>query len=121
MTTRKTILIVEDDAGIIDLLIELLTEEGYAVQVAARGDDALAALLAEPYALALVDLHLPGLGGWEVLKALRAQPIDTPIVVMTSSTLPADELAAMGVTACLLKPFDLDELLTCVAEHIRRR
>jgi two-component system response regulator MprA len=121
MTTQKTILIAEDDAGIIGLLIELLTEEGYAVQVAASGDDALAALPAEPYDLALVDLHLPGLGGWEVLKALRAQPIDTPIVIMTTDTLDATKLEAAGAHACLYKPFELDDLLECVAQHIRRR
>jgi CheY-like chemotaxis protein len=61
------------------------------------------------------------MSGWELLSAVRAQPIDVPIVVMTASTLAADKLEAAGTSACLLKPFELDDLLTSVAQHIPRR
>jgi two-component system, OmpR family, response regulator len=121
MTTLGTILIAEKDAAIADVLIELLTDEGYIVQRVARGSDALAALQAKPPDLALINLSLLDLGGWELLSAVRAQSIDVPIVVMTASTLVAEALTAAGACACLYKPFDLDELLACVREHIRQR
>jgi DNA-binding response OmpR family regulator len=121
MIRQGTILVAEDDAAIADVLIELLTDAGYTVQIASNGCDALAALQTDRLELALLDLSLPGLSGWEVLQAVRAQPIDVPIVVMTASSLAADELIAAGASACLFKPFDLDDLLACVREHIRRR
>jgi DNA-binding response OmpR family regulator len=121
MIAQGTILVAEDDTAIADVLVEVLTDEGYVVQTVASGSDALAALQADRLDLALIDLHLSGLGGREVLAAVRAQPIDVPIVVMTASTLAADELTAAGAQACLYKPFDLDDLLSCVRQHIRHR
>jgi DNA-binding response OmpR family regulator len=121
MNTLGTILVAEDDTAITDVLIEVLTEEGYRVQIVASGSEALAALLAEPPDLALIDLHMPEMSGQEVLEAARAQQIAVPIVIMTASTLAAEELAAAGARACLFKPFELDELLACVAQHIRQR
>jgi DNA-binding response OmpR family regulator len=121
MSTLGTILVAEDDAATAALLIEVLADEGYAVQVAANGSDALAALQADRLDLALIGLSLPGMSGWELLEAARAQSIDVPIVIMTASTLAADELAAAGARTCLFKPFELDELLECVTQYIRRR
>jgi DNA-binding response OmpR family regulator len=120
MIRRSTILLAEDDVSIADLLVDILTEEGYVVQLAATGSDALAALQADRLDLALVDLHMPGLNGWEVLEAVRMRQIAVPIVIMTASTLDAEALVAAGARTCLYKPFDLDELLACVAEHIRQ-
>jgi DNA-binding response OmpR family regulator len=120
MITQGTILVVEDDVAIAALLIEVLAEEGYVVQIAASGADALAALQADQLDLALLDLNLPSLSGWELLETVRAQQLDVPVVIMTASTPAADELAAAGAHACLLKPFDLDDLLACVSAHIRR-
>jgi DNA-binding response OmpR family regulator len=59
--------------------------------------------------------------GRELLEAARAQQIDVPVVIMTASTLAVDELASAGARACLYKPFELDELLACVTQHIRQR
>src|SRR5688572_13759576 len=87
MITQGTILIAEDDAAIAALLIEVLADEGYVVQIAASGSDALAALQADRLDLALIDLYLPGLSGWELLEVARAQQIDVPIVIMTASSL----------------------------------
>ncbi len=96
-------------------------EEGYTVQVIGTGSHTLAALQVEQPDLALIDLHLPGLGGLAVLEAARAQQIDVPIVIMTASPHTAEALEAAGAHACLYKPFELDELLGCVKQHIRRR
>jgi DNA-binding response OmpR family regulator len=121
MIAQGTILIAEDDAAIAALLIEVLADEGYAVQIAASGTDALAALQADQLDLALLDLSLPGMNGREVLEAVRAEHIDVPIVVMTASTLTTADLMAAGASACLFKPFELGDLLECVTQHIRRR
>jgi two-component system, OmpR family, response regulator MprA len=121
MSSLGTILVAEDDGAIADVLAEVLTDEGYAVQTVASGADALAALQADRLDLALIDLYLPILSGWELLEVARAQQIDVPIVIMTASTLATDELEAAGARACLFKPFELNELLTCVTQHIRRR
>jgi DNA-binding response OmpR family regulator len=121
MIRQGTILVAEADAALAALLIEVLGDEGYVVQIAASGADALAALQANRLDLALIDLSLPGMDGRELLSAARAQPIDVPIVIMTTGSLAADELMAAGAQAGLYKPFELDELLACVAQHIRLR
>jgi DNA-binding response OmpR family regulator len=121
MITQGIILVAEDDGAIADVLIEVLTDEGYTVQIVSNGCDALAALQTARLELALLDLSLPGLSGRELLEAVRAQQIDVPIVVMTASSLAADELAATGASTCQYKPFELDDLLSCVREHIRPR
>jgi DNA-binding response OmpR family regulator len=118
---RGTILVAEGDRTIAALLIEVLGEEGYVVQIAASGADALAALQADLLDLALIDLSLPGMSGRQVLEVAHAQQLAVPIVVMTASTLATDDLIAAGARTCLFKPFDLDDLLCCVAQHIRRR
>jgi two-component system, response regulator, stage 0 sporulation protein F len=119
MITQGTILVAEDDGAIADILVDLLTEEGYSVQTVASGSEALAALQAEPPDLALIDLGLPDMSGREVLAAARAQQLAVPIVIMTASTLATDDLIAAGARACLFKPFELDQLVECVAQHIR--
>lgn len=121
MIRQETILVAEDDAAIADVLVEMLTDEGYTVQLASNGCDALAALQTDRLDLALLDLGLPGMSGRQVLEVVRAEPIDVPIVMITASTPAADELVAAGASTCLFKPFELDELLACVAQHVRRR
>jgi DNA-binding response OmpR family regulator len=121
MTTLGSILVAEDDASIMELLVQVLTEEGYMVQSAATGPEALAVLLGGRPDLALLDLRLPGLNGLSVADAARAQLSDVPVVIMTASNLSESEHVTVGMYGSLRKPFDLDDLLTCVAEHIRRR
>jgi CheY-like chemotaxis protein len=120
MTTLGSILVADDDPGIVNLIVEVLREEGYVAQSVTTGTQALAALLARVPALALIDLRLPGLSGLDLVEAAHLWGIDVPIVIMTASTLAIDALTATGVRAILLKPFDLDDLLTCVAQYIRR-
>jgi two-component system, OmpR family, response regulator MprA len=119
MISLGTILVAEDDTAIADVLVEVLTEEGYRVQTVASGSEALAALQAEPPDLALIDLHMPVVSGRELLEVARAQQLAVPLVIMTASILPTDDLMAAGASDCLFKPFDLDDLLACVTQHIR--
>jgi two-component system, OmpR family, response regulator QseB len=119
MITLGTILVVKADTAIADVLVAVLTDEGYTVQLVTTGPDALAALQVTSPDLALIDLSLPDMRGWKLLESMRAQQLDVPVVVMTVSRLAAEELAAAGVQACLSMPFDLDDLLRCVTQHIR--
>jgi DNA-binding response OmpR family regulator len=117
MDTPITIAIVEDDRFISQFLSEVLSDEGYAVRVYSDGRSAVTAILAQPPALVLLDLGLPAMAGEEVLNDVRRQlGADLPIVIMTASTARRN-WAAQGATTFLTKPFDIDELLRCVARY----
>jgi two-component system, response regulator, stage 0 sporulation protein F len=120
MSTRGRILIAEDDAGVAELLVDVLGEAGYWVSTIVNGSDALAALYCERPDLALVDLYLPGMSGWEISAAMLAHGIDVPLIIMTAGRFSDDNRLAVGMCALLHKPFDLDDLLACVAQHVRQ-
>ena len=118
-TTR--ILVVEDDQGLRALLCEVLTQAGYAVLAAADGDAALELAAADPPALVLLDLGLPGLDGYTVCAELRARS-EAPIVVLSGRAAERDRVRALdlGADAYLTKPVGLGELLAVVAAALRR-
>jgi two-component system chemotaxis response regulator CheY len=114
------VLVVDDDEAIRALLREALEDEGYAVQEAADGAQALGMLgRARPDAV-LLDLMMPVLDGWGFLRAAATLPrAGLPIVVMSASSslsAAAQELLGLGVRAWLPKPFDLDTLLGMVEQ-----
>ncbi len=112
-----TIVVVEDNPLIAQLLSESLGDEGYVVRIFGDGRSALAAITAQPPDLVLLDLGLPFMSGEEVLVHLRQQlGTNLPIVIMTASTHSAWFLALEGATAFLAKPFGLQELIVCVAQ-----
>ena len=118
MPTSGTVLVADDDAATIDLLTEVLTDEGYQVRRATTGKAALAAILTAPPDLALIDLRLGTMSGLEVIQVARAWSFAMPMVLMTAAPVEADALEAQGASATLRKPFDLDDLLICVARHM---
>ncbi len=92
------------------------------MQAVASGSEALAALQAEPPDLALIDLGLPDMSGWEVLEAARAQQLAVPIVIMTASTLAADELMMpLARAPACSSPLSWTICWRVCAEHIRQR
>jgi CheY-like chemotaxis protein len=111
------ILIVEDDAGIRQTVVECLEFEGYAVREASSGAEALAAFTRAIPTLVFLDMIMPGMSGQEVLARLRATPetARVPVVVMTAAT-PVLSGPVEGATELLAKPFDLAALLA-VAER----
>jgi DNA-binding response OmpR family regulator len=117
MHTPITIAIVEDDPLIAQFLSEVLGDEGYTVRAFPDGLSGLAAIIAQPPALVLLDLNLPSMAGEEVLVRIRQHlGAALPIVIMTASTQ-RQNWVAQGAMAFLAKPFETDELLTCVARY----
>lgn len=120
MSNAGDILIVDDDQPIVDFITEALADEGYSVRSAFSVASALDATAAHAPDLIVMDLHMPGKTGDMFVRELRrAGRTDLPVVLMTADSMSAKALEAEGIAFCLLKPFDLDDLLACVAKHIR--
>jgi len=115
------ILVVEDEPRLVRSLAKALREEGYAVDTAETGDDGLYKVESWDYDVIVLDVMLPGLDGWEVLKRLRKQK-NTPVLMLTARDTAPDRVRGLdtGADDYLVKPFDLAELLARVRALIRR-
>ena len=118
------ILVVEDEQLIARLLKETLQSEGYNVVTVLNGEDAVQFALCETPHLIILDLMLPGIDGYEVVRRLHTYPktIHIPIIVLSSLGEPKDKVSAFetGVDDYITKPFDTDELLARVHAQLRR-
>ncbi len=116
-----TILVIEDEERIADLLRRGLTFEGYKVLVAADGPGGLSIARDQPPDLVILDWMLPGLDGLEVCRRLRAAG-PTPILMLTAKDAVPDRVAGLdaGADDYLVKPFSFDELLARVRALLRR-
>jgi two-component system OmpR family response regulator len=115
------ILVVEDEPRLQRNLAKALREEGYAVDTADAGDDGLFKAETYDYDAIVLDVMLPGLDGWEVLKRLRKQK-QTPVLMLTARDATTDRVRGLdtGADDYLVKPFDLTELLARLRALIRR-
>jgi DNA-binding response OmpR family regulator len=113
MATR--VLIAEDDLHIVELLTFVLERERYAVSAVADGEAALARLRSDPPELLILDVMLPCLNGFEVLKALRADAKlkGLPVVVLTAKGQAQDRRTAeeLGIDEFMTKPFSNREVV----------
>ncbi|MDK2895129.1 MAG: two-component system, OmpR family, response regulator MprA [Moorella sp. (in: firmicutes)] len=118
---RTRILVVDDDAKITSMLKRALTYEGYEVEVASNGHQALA-LAASQHDLIILDIMLPGIDGLAVCRQLRAHS-DIPILMLTARDDTADRVLGLdtGADDYLVKPFALEELLARIRALLRRR
>jgi DNA-binding response OmpR family regulator len=116
------ILVVEDEALITDFLRRGLEAEGYAVDTAACGEDALASLRRHPADLVILDVMMPGMDGFEVLGAIRAGDPELPVIMLTARGEVADRVRGLdlGATDYLGKPFAFAELLARIRARTRR-
>ena len=112
------ILIVEDEEGISSLLVRRFHKSGFSTTVAADGEQALQAAQSGEYAAILLDLGLPIKDGWEVLKELRAQGNERPVIVVTASDTTRQEVIAAGANDLVAKPFKFRDLLAIVLGQI---
>jgi len=112
--TSQTILVVEDDPDVSDLICEVLEEEGFGVTLAKTGVDALENLARRRPALVVLDVMLPDIYGEGVANALRAAYAGVPIILTSALPITVDETLAVGAATFLRKPFGPDALLAAV-------
>jgi two-component system OmpR family response regulator len=115
------ILVVEDEPRLLRNLTQSLREEGYAVDPSENGNDGLFKAEAHPYDVIVLDIMLPGIDGWEILKRLRTKQ-KTPVLLLTARDTSEDRVRGLdtGADDYLVKPFDMSELLARIRALIRR-
>jgi CheY-like chemotaxis protein len=119
---RPRVLVVDDDPVIRSTVAELLIDEGYEVEQAGNGAQALQLVHGSMPAAIVLDLMMPVLDGWAFVERYRSLPEagDVPIVVMSATHglhETAERLHAMGVRAVMAKPFDVDALIAIVQRY----
>lgn len=115
------ILLVEDEPDLLSSLSKAFREEGYAVDVANDGEEGLYKALNAEYDAIILDVMLPVMDGWEILKRIRKKK-KTPVLMLTARDTPGDRVRGLdlGADDYLIKPFDLDEIFARVRALIRR-
>jgi DNA-binding response OmpR family regulator len=117
------ILVIEDEARILAFVARALKAEGWTVGIAEDGREGLAAAVSHDYDLVVLDLLLPGMDGLTLLRELREQKPDLPVLILSARGDLATKLRGfeLGAEDYLVKPFLLGELLARVRVQLRRR
>ncbi len=120
-TDQHTILTVDDDEVILEVLQGILAREGYQVVQARNGEEALQQVQEELPDLILLDLRMPGMGGLEALQRLKADRLTrlTPVIVLTAYDQEKVQALRLGADDFLAKPFEREELLARMEAHLR--
>lgn len=118
-----TILIIEDEKKLVEILKKALRGEKYAFDVAYDGEEGFQKALKGNYGLIILDLSLPKKDGMDVCRELRARLIHTPIIMLTARGVIENKVDGLdaGADDYLLKPFSLDELFARIRAVLRRR
>jgi len=116
------VLVVEDEAKLASLLEQGLRERGIGVDVAANGEDAVVRATATDYDVILLDVMLPGLGGFEVCRRLRELEVWSPTLMLTALDAVENRIRGLdnGADDYLVKPFSFEELLARIRALVRR-
>ena len=120
MNGRKArVLVVDDDTSLIDLITSLLEDEGYTVESARNGQDAVNQATENVPDIILLDLHMPVMDGWTCCRTLkrREETSDVPVIVMSAGGDGA-AYADLGAQSFLRKPFELGDLLSRVRKYV---
>ena len=123
MNAGRRVLLVEDEPSLVLTLSDRLLSEGYRVETAGNGDEALAKAREEPFDILLLDVMLPGgRDGFEVCRELRSRGVETPVLMLTARSQVVDRVVGLklGADDYLTKPFEMIELLARVEALLRR-
>ncbi|HEY2594876.1 MAG TPA: response regulator [Chloroflexota bacterium] len=113
------VLVVDDDPAIRGLVADALRQEGYSVDLAAHGREALEAMRARRPATVVLDLMMPVMDGFTFIEACQSEQLcdNVPIVVISAMREALERIQAARVRAYMAKPFDLNDLVRTVALH----
>ena len=119
---HETILVVDDEPAIVQVIRDRLLQEGFQVRAAGSGEAALASA-GDPLDLMILDLMLPDLDGFEVLRRLRRQGLELPVIILTARDDDVDVVVGLelGADDYVVKPFNPRELVARVRAVLRRR
>ena len=122
MEEKKTVLIVEDEKGIVDILRFNLEKEGYAVLTAYDGETGLALAQEKNPDIILLDVMLPKMNGFDVCRILRENGSSVPVIILTAREEETDKVLGLelGADDYITKPFSMRELMARVKANIRR-
>ncbi len=119
----KTVLVIEDEADVLNFASRVLELEGYRVLQAEDGEEGLRLARQNQVALVLLDLRLPGIDGWAVLEQLKTELelSSIPVIVFTASVAASqrDRALAAGATHYIVKPLSAASLRTAIARALR--
>ena len=123
MSSKKTVLIVDDDASVGDSLRVILLDRDYGAIVVTNGHDALKAADSERFDAAIIDVGLPDMSGLELLSVLQTRDPALRIIIMTALPSPEilNEAKTLGAISVLAKPFPLSDVLELIEvpnEHL---
>jgi two-component system, NtrC family, response regulator GlrR len=118
-TERSTVLVVDDDAGMLEMMAIYLHAHGYRIRTAANGLEALADMKRNRPSALVVDLQMPLMNGAQLYDQLQRQPDGAaiPFILISGASNAVEVGRALGVTAVLAKPFDLFGLLTTLSAY----
>jgi DNA-binding response OmpR family regulator len=115
------ILVVDDDKDIVNLICDILGDEGFETEKAYNGEEAYRKIISKSFDIILLDIMMPGMDGVDVCKKVRDK-VSTPIILLTAKNSNMDKVLGFefGADDYITKPFDNYELIARVKAHLRR-
>lgn len=117
------LLVVEDERRLADTLADILQSQKYLVDVCYDGESGLDNAMSGIYDAIIMDVMMPKMNGFDVVRSMRSQGNATPVLMLTARTETMDKVTGLdcGADYYLTKPFDIDELLACLRALLRRQ